>query len=578
MKSLHSLDRRAVYKALFVAGMTLAPGAAWAQDAIAGRVVRGSFAPEPGKAKAVLDIGNFSGARPPAGAESVELTIDGVRFEGDVCPLPAAAERLTQALARREGRKLDVAELYDRVHEMEQEIADAGWVLTRVQIPPQQISPGQPVTIRVVNGYIEKIDVSALPEPVREPVEARLSKLVNAPLPRRADIERALLVAGDLGGLSLRSAFAPGDRPGGAKIILEGSFKRVTGTVGGDRQASPSVGGWGANNSFTLNNLLGASEQIYLAYQGDPGTALKANARMRILAGGALYPIGEDGLILSPELVWARIVPISRKNVPDSENKMGRAAARVSYPAVRQVDRTVIGFFAVEAITQRVQATDFGITLSSDSYLALRAGLDAQEILSPMTSLFGSLKISHGLGSIGSVFGVSADANSTHIGARSDFVKLNASVGANAQLGPLGAFVFLRGQTSFGAPLFNSEQLSLDGSDALSSLSPGVYAVDEGAILRGELRHSYAIDAPVAATVTPYAFTAFGAGVIYNATAVENASTRATGAGAGVRARLWQASDQTQSVSVGVEFGRAWISSASRTQASRVNVFLGVNF
>lgn len=58
------------------------PAALSGQEALAGRVVKDSFAPKPSLRRPLLDLGNF------AGAEAVALQIRGVRFEGDPCPHP----------------------------------------------------------------------------------------------------------------------------------------------------------------------------------------------------------------------------------------------------------------------------------------------------------------------------------------------------------------------------------------------------------------------------------------------------------------------------------------------------------
>lgn len=109
---------------------------------------------------------------------------------------------------------------------------------------------------------------------------------------------------------------------------------------------------------------------------------------------------------------------------------------------------------------------------------------------------------------------------STHEGARADFTKLNLTAGLNSQRGAVTASASLRGQISFGKPMFNSEQLGLEGGDAPSSLSPRSYALDEGVTLRGELARSMPIGASSDIAVFPYVFAAVGGGRLHNPIAV----------------------------------------------------------
>lgn len=558
---------------LVLTGLHL-PAAAEAQTALAGRVVRDSYAPGPQAARPALDLGSFSGETPPAGADIVPLEVSGVRFEGDPCPVPAACQLLAAAVG--EGGRT-VADLFASVHAMETAFAEAGFVLTRATIPPQNVVPGGPIAVGIVNGHIETIDVSALPERIRAPVLGRLAPLLSLPVIRRADIERALLNAGDFGGLALRSTFAPGDEPGGTKLIVDGSFQPINGSIGIGNGASEAVGGWENTASISLNSPFGFGEQLYLSYQSDPQMAF-GQGRMRILAAGALVPLGNDGLTVSPELVWARIVPEPEAGVPDSRNDMARASLRFTYPLVRLVERTVIAHAEVEAVNQRVEATEFATTLSADAYLALRGDVEFQSLPSPDLTLFGSVTLSQGLGGIGSVFDGVADVPSTHPGATPDFTKGNITAGATKTGGRVVVSALLRAQTSFGQPLFNSEQFSLDGIDALSSLSPGVYAVDQGATLRTEVGGSFPVGGAFSTIATPYVFGAIGAGQTFDTTAAESATTRAGGIGAGVRAELWQSEDQTGSLSLGFEIGHSWIDAGTKTETSKVGLTLGWNF
>lgn len=552
------------------------PIAVRSQEAIAGRVVKGNFAPAmPVQQRPALDLGNFSGADVPAGAEQVMLDINGVRFEGDPCPVPQAASDLRRAMA---APHLTVADLYAHVQAMEQELSQAGYVLTRVIVPPQRIEPGNPVRIKIINGRIDRIEASALPTPIRSPVSARLARLLGQPLLQRDDIERALLVAGDFGGLALRSTFAPGVSAGSTSLILDGAFSTFSGTTGIDRGASDSVGGWGATVSTSLNSPFGAGEQLYFTFQSDPRLGLGRDSGMRVLAAGAIIPLGTDGLTISPEIVGSRILPESRAGVPDSRNEMARASFRLNYPWIRQTNRTVITYATVDYISQRVRVSDFDFTLSSDSYATLRGVIEGQWLPSPQLTLLGSVKLSQGLGEARSVFSNVAGAPSTHQGAGAGFTKLDLTLGLTSQQDGVTASAFLRGQTSFGKPLFNSEQLALDGADALSSLPPGSYAVDEGATLRGELARPVFLRGINGIALSSYVFAGLAAGRIHNPTAVEAANIRAANVGLGMRMRLWRGARDKQALGLGVEFGRAWVDAVRMERASRLNLNLTWNF
>lgn len=450
-------------------------------------------------------------------------------------------------------------------------------MLYRVVIPPQRIEPGQPVVIQIVSGRIESIDVTALHPAIRSPVRARLQRLLNLNPVRRKDIERALLLAGDFGGLALRSTFAPGDTQGGVKLIVDGHFKTVNGALSAGRFASEAVGGWGLNASASLNSPFGHGEQFYAAYQGDPETSLALEARMRVAAAGAILPLGMDGLTLSPEILWSRLLPLQEDGVPDSDNQMARATLRLSYPWIRTPNQTVVAMGALDAIAQSVTATDFDEALSSDTYLAFRATLQADLAAAPGLAMTGSLGLSQGLGDLPQFLAEADDPTPSRDGADAQFTKLSLTFATRANWRVLSGALSLRGQTSFGAPLFNSEQLSLDGTDALSGLSPGSYAVDEGMTARAEFTPAGGLTLPFTSRVEPYVFGAVGGGWLHNTTDVEDPLLGAAGLGAGLRLQLTPIPDMGDPISLHLEAGHSWLSTDDN-DITRINVSLGWTF
>jgi hemolysin activation/secretion protein len=560
-----------------VSSLLAAPGAARGQEPIAGRIVPDTYRPKDAPSAPAIDLGRFAGQEPPAGADALAIQPGAVRFVGDPLPLPEAGERLVGDLLRGPQRPaLTVAEVFEGAARLERELAGAGYVLTRVLTPPQKIEAGGELVFRVVNGRVDEVDVSALPPVIRSSVEKRLAHLVGrAPL-NLAEIERALLIAGDLGGLSLRSTVATGNSPGGVRLVLDGGFNRVSGAAGIDRLASDRVGAWGINGSVAVNSLLGRGDQIYLAYQGDLKTFLREDARMRVAAAGAVFPLGDQGLTVGPEVVWARVRPLPLAGVPDSRNELLRMTLRATAPVVRTRNQNVKAMASLEAVAQTVNAVDFDTVLSADSYLAIRAGLDGQFYPSGSLQFLGSLNVSRGLGDIASPFSGVAGAPPTHRGATGEFTRASALAGMRIQGLTRHASVAVRGQSSFGEPLFNSEQLNLDGPDGMSSLCPGEFAVDQGFTVRAEFGNRLQTPASLPGIAEPYIFAALGGGEVFDPGG--DRELRGAEVGFGFRMRFGRLGPRNTPVSLGFEYGRNWINSLENKRDDRANLLLGLSF
>lgn len=544
---------------------------------MAGRIVPETFRPSKETTAPAIELGRFAGQATPASAESVTVQPGSIRFVGDPLPLPEAGERLVGELLRApKEAPLTVAQVFEGAARLERELADAGYVLTRILTPPQKIETGGELVFRVVNGRVDEVDVSALPPPIQSSVEKRLAPLVGRSPLTLAEIERALLIAGDLGGLSLRSTVTTGNSPGGVRLVLDGGFNRISGAAGIDRLASDRVGAWGVNGSLAVNSLLGIGDQVYLAYQGDLKTFLREDARMRVAAAGAVFPIGDQGVTLGPELVWARVRPLPLAGVPDSRNELLRLTLRASAPVIRNRNQSLKAQASLEAVAQAVNATEFDTVLSADSYLAARAGLDGQFYPTGSLQLLGSFSLSQGLGNIDSPFGGVEGAPPTHRGAKGEFTRASALAGLRIQGLTRHASVAVRGQSSFGGPLLNSEQLNLDGPDGMSSLCPGEFAVDQGFTVRAELGSRLQTPASLPAIAEPYIFTAFGGGEVFDPGG--DRELRGAEVGVGVRMRFGRLGPRDTPVSLGFEVGRNWVNSAENQQEDRFNLLLGLSF
>src|SRR5260370_40544782 len=84
--------------------------------------------------------------------------------------------------------------------------------------------------MRVVDGFIERIDVSAIGAPVRERVGAVVAPLLFRRHLMQADLERWLLIAGETPGLVLNAIFTAGKEIGGSVLVLTGRYRPVAGS------------------------------------------------------------------------------------------------------------------------------------------------------------------------------------------------------------------------------------------------------------------------------------------------------------------------------------------------------------
>lgn len=525
-----------------------------------------------------IAIPQAPGLQAPAGADRVSVTLRRARLEGAFEEMADANKQFVDAVT---GRRVTVARVYQAAQELEAAYAQAGYILVRVALPPQQLVDGGTIRLIVIDGYIEAIDVKGVPERIRNIVVARTNSLIGKRHIKLGEIERRLLIAGDAPGLRLRSTIARGETEGGTKLILDGIYHVVTGSLSAENRLPATLGTWSHTAALSLNSAFGMGEQIYGSFTAPNPLKDTFNdaARIRVVGAGAIIPIGADGWILNPEYTLSRTRAIALIGVPDGVAWFERWAVRTSYPVIRSRLGTVILQGAFEQNTQYTDAFDFGTELNRDRYGVLRGGADAA-FPSPWGAGFlVSALFSYGLGGRDQTDATNSGIPLSRIGAGPVFSKLSGTVRIQQPL--LETFqlnLIGRGQTSFGSPLLRSEQFGLDAPDGVSSFPTGTFLVDEGVSGRAELARPFDWRTEqLTTTVTPYVFGATSKGFLNMPTAVEPSSIVASSIGVGVRAGLDHLSS-FNGLSAALEWGKQYSDYPGFVAGYRTTVVLSAKF
>lgn len=490
-------------------------------------------------------------------------------------------DAVTIKLAQASGRRLTVGELLALASDVEAMHAQAGFLLARVVVPPQNIVDHGRVRLVLVDGHIDEIGAEAVPERHRAATVAVLEHLIGRKRLRTADIERALLIAGGLAGLKLTSALAAGDAPGTTRLILAGTARLLSGAVSVDNRQGESVGNWGVTGSVALNSLFGRGEQIYgsVSSPTELSTITATDPPMRVTGFGAVIPVGVDGLTINPEYTQTRTFGDEGLGAPTSRGQLQRVSLRVGYP-IRWTRAESLNFnTTLEMLDETTELVDFSTLLWHDRYLAVRPGLEWQFWATPELHLSSSLVLSQGLGGRDREDAERTGTPLSRLGGSPYFTHLNLNLDATRQLASdLALHVNLRAQTSFGQAMLQNERFSLDGTRAVSAFASGPFRVDEGATLRAELQRSLPIELDSRTLVlSPYVFAAAGYGVTRRPTILEPDDVMAGGLGVGVRSGFALFDDWTSNT-LGVEVGRQFTDVPGVSEDWRFNINFSASF
>jgi hemolysin activation/secretion protein len=515
----------------------------------------------------------------PAGAERLSFIVGRVAIKG---PFPELDTK-TRALVRTvEGHRVTVAQVYEFANALEQAYARAGYVLVRVTVPQQKLNDHGRLLIAIVDGFVEKVQVDNVPDRVRALVSARMASLVGRRHIKLDEIERRLLIAGDVPGLRLKSTLARGKALGGALLVLEGTHQLVTATASIDNRLPSSLGTWSYGTSVALNSAFGFGEQFYASAQssGESARIFDSTSPFRVLGAGAVLPLGTDGWILNPEYTNSRSQPLPVSGGLLNIGQFERFALRSYYPLIRTRTETLSLSAAFEYISQAVALPLFSTDLNKDRYGALRVGA-AYETGLPWwgAGLQTSATFSQGTGGRDSADALASGIPLSRQGASPLFSKAIFDARVTQPLANEFRMEFIgRAQTSFGNPLLVSEQFSLDGPQAVSAYPSGTLNVDEGGTLRAELIRSFAaIGTDVPVILSPYGFGVFGVGRLVEPTIVELAVIRSGAIGAGVRGGI-DIPGGYQGIAVGLEVARQFSNLPNLPHSWRGQLVMGFRF
>ena len=383
------------------------PSAALAQ--VASQITPQSFAPPiQGGLGGGASVGASPGLDTPAGADKLFVTLRGVTIEGGFPQLASDADLLR---ARLMGKRVSGAEIFAAARDLEAAYARAGYVLVRVTLPRQKIVNGADLRLLVIDGTIERVETKNLPERVRARIAALVEPLVGVHPVMLKELERRILLAGDVPGVILRSTLAPRSVTGATVLVIEANYQPVNGIFSADNSLATALGHYQIGIGGYFNSVLGLGELAYIRATGGTDSVFSDYPRNRILAAGLIVPIGTDGLTFNVEGTIARTTPDADGGLQSSD-QFRRLSGRLRYPWIRSRDFNFASQLVFDAQDERdsILLAPSNAPLFQDRLRILRLTNEADYLASWGGTFSGTITPSVGLDVLGAR--TAADATS----------------------------------------------------------------------------------------------------------------------------------------------------------------------
>ncbi len=320
---------------------------------------------------------------------------------------------------------------FSRVEQARQELLAryrrAGYLLTTVSTV---LDAGGNLRVNVVEGYIADVKLDGDIGPAGTQVLRFLRRLLDERPIRIATLERYLLLATDVPGVTLRSVLRPSaDDPAAVTLVAQVSRKAFDGLLVADNRAFRQTGpeqllSIGSFNSFTQ---FGERTELSILHSFN-NTQTFGQAATEFFVGGSGVKVRLYGGVGGTN-------PAGDLRIIGYDGRTRVFGTQVSYPIIRSREQTLIGVLALDAVESDIR-TDTGpngqsARSSFDSLRILRGGFDyaLQDLLlgGDRTGVNNvTVRLSQGLSSLGATR--TGDAQAGRIGSRTDFFKTTAEV------------------------------------------------------------------------------------------------------------------------------------------------------
>lgn len=447
------------------------------------------------------------------------LRITGSTVYDDAAFRPLYAEFL--------GRETTLEALLAVSKRITKKYADDGYVITRAAAPEKDPDHPGTVIIRVIEGYIERVEWPPTISRYRDFFSDYAAR-ITADRPLNVRTLQHYLDTSDLPGLRFSYKWKPLSPATGAFVlIVTVTEKPLDLLVRFDNRGTKEKGPDQSLSKATFNNLFGQHESITFAYANTFHLS-----ELEYFAGKYRQVLNIDGLGFLFNGTYSGGRPGAELRPLDYKYKSTNFETGLSYALTRSLERnlTLTGLLFVSESSSNL----LGFPFSDDKLRGVRLLLDGDSVDDFKGNNQWNVTVSQGFKGLGSSQMGSPLASVAN--GRSDFTKVEAS-GNRTQKLANGFSVYVSASSQYGFnPELSPEQCGYGGADIGRGFDPSQLSGDRCWMTIGELRYDLT-DKPVGNKPAAQLFGFIDHGKVYYAHPLPGfpASDSGTSTGAGVR-------------------------------------------
>lgn len=293
------------------------------------------------------------------------LTLKDIEFSGNTVYSDSELKSLASGFV---GKKVSFNDLASISNAVTRKYRDAGYILSKATLAPQKIGNGV-ITINVIEGYISEVNLAGDAENIKL-IQKYAQKISSKRPINKKDLERYMLLADDLPGVTARSLIRPSRNiPGSSELVINLEQDKFEGAVSVDNYGTRFNGPIQLSGVAAFNSLFGIYDRTTLR-------AVVAPDDEELYFGDILHEeqLGSEGAKWRGRVGYSRAAPGSRLDSLDILGTSFVTDNAFVFPVIRTRKQNLtpsIGFRTIDSESDIV-----GINISEDRARSIYAGLN----------------------------------------------------------------------------------------------------------------------------------------------------------------------------------------------------------
>ncbi|MDR0571990.1 MAG: BamA/TamA family outer membrane protein [Rickettsiales bacterium] len=431
---------------------------------------------------------------------TIQFRLDRINIDGSTVYTEA---ELLEPYVNLNGQNISLEIINTITSELTAKYRNAGYLLTLVVVPPQELdSGGAVVTLRVIEGSVKSVQYvgdDSLVQKFKSYFRHAEKKIIDEKPLKHQVFERELLLAQDLPGIEVSSTFKESTEPGGSDLILEIKKKVIDATFSWNNSGTESAGPGQSSINFGINTLplIGARTNFNISWTDNwkEYYSLQIEQSYRIYNGLDINVSFAKNASPEPDTDFARTF--------DYETSSETLSFDFSYPIIRTRDLNLRLNASFDHRNSDSKMDNALYTSDKLRWVSIKTDFDFSDEFGGVTQIVPM--IIKGL----NVFNATnRDALASNPLAGADYFIVDLYV-SRTQLLPKSITVALSGQLRLGdSSLPSFHKFSFGGSQFGRGYDSGVMEGDSGLGLSLETSRTFTIKEKI--NLTPYVFMDWG--------------------------------------------------------------------